>query len=73
MGDTARPEEYGKALDLLLQDPGTHGVLVIHAPASVNRSLDCAQAVVARAAKSRRLVMTCWLGEASVDSARDCF
>ena len=73
LGDTAGPEEYGKALDLLLQEPGTDGVLVIHAPASVNRSLDCAQAVVARAAKSRRLVMTCWLGEASANSARDCF
>lgn len=73
LGDAAGPEEYGKALDLLLQEPGTDGVLVIHAPASINRSLDCAQAVVERAAKSRRLVMTCWLGESSVELARDCF
>ena len=73
LGDTASPEEYGKALDLLLQEPGTDGVLVIHAPASVNRSLDCAQAVVERAAKSRRLVITCWLGESSTEQARDCF
>ncbi|HAS50982.1 MAG TPA: GNAT family N-acetyltransferase [Gammaproteobacteria bacterium] len=73
LGDTAGPEEYRKALELLLQEPGTDGILVLHAPTSMGRSLDCAQAVVACAAKSRRLVMTCWLGEGSVDSARDCF
>ena len=73
LGDAAGPEEYGKALDLLLQEPGTDGVLVIHAPASVNRSLECAQAVVERAMKSRRLVMTCWLGESSVEQGRTCF
>ncbi|MBK8536674.1 MAG: acetate--CoA ligase family protein [Candidatus Competibacteraceae bacterium] len=33
LGDMAGPEEYGKALDLLLQEPGADGVLVIHAPA----------------------------------------
>ncbi len=73
LGDTAGPEEYGKALDLLLQEPATDGVLVIHAPASVNRSEDCAQAVVERAAKSRRLVITCWLGESAAAAARDRF
>ena len=72
LGDMAGPEEYGKALDLLLQEPGTDGVLVVHAPASVNRSGDCARAVVERA-KSRRMIMTCWVGESSVESARDRF
>ena len=70
LGDTAGPAEYGKALDLLLQEPGTDGVLVIHAPASVNRSAECAKAVVERA-KSRRLIMTCWLGESAAEPARD--
>lgn len=73
LGDTAGPEEYGKALDLLLQEPGTNGVLVIYAPASVSRSQECAQVVVDRATRSRRLVIACWLGEASAGSARDCF
>lgn len=73
LGDTAGPEEYGQSLDLLLREPGADGVLVIHAPASTDRSLDCAQAVVDRAVKSRRLVMTCWLGEASVEPARELF
>ncbi len=72
LGDMASPDEYGKALDLLLQEPGTDGVLVIHAPASVDRSLESAKAVVERA-KSRRLIMTCWVGESTVEPARDLF
>lgn len=72
LGDAAGPEEYGKALDLLLQEPGADGVLVVHAPASVNRSEECAKAVVERA-KSRRMMMTCWVGEASVEPARERF
>lgn len=72
LGDMAGPDEYGKALDLLLQEPGADGVLVIHAPASINRSLDSAKAVIERA-KSRRLIMTCWLGESAVEPARDLF
>jgi acetyltransferase len=72
LGDMAGPDEYGKALDLLLQEPGTDGVLVVHAPASVNQSADCARAVVERA-KSRRMIMTCWVGESSVEPARDQF
>ncbi|MCB1769575.1 MAG: acetate--CoA ligase family protein, partial [Candidatus Competibacteraceae bacterium] len=73
LGDTAGPDQYGKALELLLREPGADGVLVIHAPASTDRSLDCAQAVVEQAIKSRRLVMTCWLGESSVEPARELF
>ena len=72
LGDMAGPEEYGKALDLLLLEPGADAVLVVHAPASVNRSVECARAVVDRA-KSRRMIMTCWVGESSVEVARDRF
>ena len=72
LGDTAGPDEYAKALDLLLQEPGADCVLVVHAPASVNQSEECARAVVERG-KSRRMIMTCWVGEASVEQARDRF
>lgn len=72
LGDLAGPEEYGKALDCLLKEPGIDGVLVVHAPASVNRAEECARVVVERA-KSRRLLMTCWVGASSVGLARDRF
>jgi len=72
LGDMAGPDQYAKALDLLLQESETDGVLVIHAPASVDRSLESAKAVVARA-KSRRLLMSCWVGDSSVQAARDLF
>jgi len=73
LGDLAGPEEYGKALDLLLREPGTDGVLAIHAPASLGRAEDSARAVIERSKNSRRLIMTCWIGESSVQSARDLF
>ena len=72
LGDIAGPEEYGKALDLLLQEPGTDGVLLIHAPTSASRAVESARAVVERA-KSRRLIMTCWVGEAAAEPARELF
>ncbi len=72
LGDMAGAEEYGKALDLLLKEPGTDGVLVVHAPSSVDRSMESARALVERAG-GRRLIMTCWIGESSVQSARDLF
>lgn len=72
LGDMAGPEQYAKALDYLLQEPGTDGVLIIYAPPSVDRSLESAKVVVERA-KNRRLIMTCWVGESSVESARELF
>ena len=72
LGDTAGPAQYGKALDLLLQEPGADGVLVIHAPASIDSSLESAKVVIERA-KSRRLFMTCWVGESTAEAARELF
>ncbi len=72
LGDLAGSNEYGKSLDLLLQEPGTDGILVVHAPASIDQSMESAKAVVERA-KHRRLIMTCWVGEAAVEPARDLF
>ncbi len=72
LGDLAGPEEYGKTLDGLLKEPGIDGVLVLHAPTSLNRAEECARAVIERA-KSRRLIMSCWIGESSVEPARSLF
>ncbi|MFO1372072.1 MAG: bifunctional acetate--CoA ligase family protein/GNAT family N-acetyltransferase [Candidatus Competibacteraceae bacterium] len=69
LGDMAGPDEYGKALDLLLQEPGTDGVLVVHAPASVDRAVESAKAVIERT-KNRRLIMACWVGESAAEPAR---
>ncbi len=72
LGDMAGPEHYAKALDLLLQESGTDGVLIVHAPASEDRAVESAKVVLERA-KGRRLIMTCWVGESSVEAARDLF
>lgn len=72
LGDVAGPDQYGKSLDLLLREPGIDGVLVIHAPASDDRSMENARVVVERA-KSRRLIMTCWVGRSLAEPARNLF
>ena len=72
LGDLAGAKEYGKVLELLAKEPGTDGVLVVHAPSSMDRSVEIAKAVVEHA-RGRRLVMTCWIGESSVQSAREVF
>ena len=59
--DAAR---YGAALEACLADPGVDGVLVILTPQAMTAPLEVAQAVVARAAASRKPILTCWMGEA---------
>lgn len=73
LGDQAGPEAYGKALELLLKEPETDGVLVLHAPTSIQNGLDNARAVIERAAGSRRVVLASWLGGNIAEPARQLF
>ncbi len=73
LGDRAGFEQYDAALALLLKEPGVDGVLIAHVPASPDRDMACAKAIVERAAKSRRMVLTSWIGAPSTDAARDMF
>ncbi len=70
LGDRVTAERYGAALDALLDAPGIDGVLVLHAPYAPEADLACAQAVAERAARSRRMVITCWLGGDAATPAR---
>jgi acetyltransferase len=70
LGDRAAYQEYDKTLELLLKEPDIDGILVVHVPASPDHDEKCARAIVERAAKSRRLVLTSWVAAPSTAPAR---
>ena len=67
----AEPERYRQALELLLRDPGTDAVLVVHAPTATVDSADVARAIAPLAKSASRNVLSCWLGGDSVTGARE--
>jgi acetyltransferase len=70
IGD-AGPERYRAAIAACLEDPGVDGVVAILTPQAMTQPDDAAAAVIGAAAGSRKPVITCWMGEASVGAARD--
>ena len=67
----APPERYRDVVEVLLQDPQTNAVLMIHAPNAVVDPAEVARAVAPLARASSRNVLGCWLGGASVTQARE--
>ncbi len=72
IGD-ANGERYSRALEALLEDEESDAVLVLHCPTAVADSTECARAVVEVAAKSRRPILTSWVGEQSIAEGRRLF
>lgn len=70
LGDYPGFREYDRALELLLKEPGADGILVVHVPGNPERDSACAQAIVERAAKSPRMVITSWVGAPSTAPAQ---
>ena len=71
VGD-AQPERYAAAVDAVLREPNADAILILNCPVAVADSTAAAQAVIEalKARPTRRPVLTCWLGETSVVSAR---
>jgi acetyltransferase len=73
IGD-APAERYAEALDLVMQDKGVDGVVVLNCPTAVASPTDAAQAVVEVVAKHKRPpVLTSWLGDRAAVEARQLF
>lgn len=72
IGD-APVERYVETLKILLDDPESDAVLLIHAPTAIVPSTDIAQAVAPIAAASHKNVLTCWLGGDGVEPGRQAF
>jgi acetyltransferase len=72
IGD-APPERYQQALDICLADPGVDGAIVILTPQAMTRPTEVAEAVIQSAGKSKKPIMTSWMGGAQVEKARLLF
>ncbi|MCP5159202.1 MAG: bifunctional acetate--CoA ligase family protein/GNAT family N-acetyltransferase [Gammaproteobacteria bacterium] len=62
LGDRAGFAEYDRALELLLQESGASGLLIVHVPIFPDLDREIARAIVARAARSRRPILVSWVG-----------
>ncbi|WP_374659038.1 GNAT family N-acetyltransferase [Phenylobacterium sp.] len=71
LGD-ARAPLYGRALDIMLEDPGADAVLVMNCPTAVEGSTAAAEAVVQILKEKRyhRPVLSAWLGQTAVAEGR---
>jgi acetyltransferase len=72
LGD-AEPERYAKAVSACLKDTAFDGLLTILTPQAMTDPTAAAEAVVKAAAKSRKPVLSCWMGDAQVAEARALF
>ncbi|MGE3167023.1 MAG: bifunctional acetate--CoA ligase family protein/GNAT family N-acetyltransferase [Planctomycetota bacterium] len=72
VGD-ASAERYARTLRVLLDDPGVDGLLVLHCPTAVVSAADIAREVATIAQSSHKTLLTSWIGEDSVRSARAIF
>jgi acetyltransferase len=70
IGD-APGDRYGDALDVLLEAPEADAVIVMHAPTGITSSTEVAEGVIPRLRKSRKAVLTNWMGGKVVKEARE--
>ena len=67
----ADPERYRRSVEILSKDPEVDAVLVLHAPTQMAPSAETAEAVIAAAKKTRRNVLTSWMGRETAIAARN--
>ncbi len=72
IGD-APPERYQQAIDICLEDSGVDGVIVILTPQAMTAPTEVAKAVIESARKSKKPIMTSWMGGGQVEEARGLF
>jgi len=72
LGD-ATPVRYKQTLDICLTDPSADGLLVMLTPVAMSDPLKVASEVIGIAQQTNKPLVTCWLGEKQVKSARDLF
>ncbi len=70
LGASARTERYAKALDLVLQDRGVDGILVICAPSAFGDPMGVAHLLVDRLAKARCALLASFVGPNAGAAAR---
>ena len=69
--DNATSENYGEALQVILESDKVDAVLTILVPQSPRYALDVAKKITAVAKQHNKMVLACWMGEADVEEARE--
>jgi acetyltransferase len=72
IGD-APPERYYHAVKACLEDDNVDGVLAILTPQAMTKPLESAQTLIKLSNHYSKPLLTCWMGEAQVDAAREAF
>ncbi|MEJ2360081.1 MAG: bifunctional acetate--CoA ligase family protein/GNAT family N-acetyltransferase [Gammaproteobacteria bacterium] len=72
LGD-APPARYRAAVQLCLHDPGVDGVLVLLTPQAMTHPETVAQQIIDIELPPRKTMLTCWMGQAQVETARQLF
>lgn len=68
-----KPQQLTVVANTLLRDKQVDALLVIYIPSLGSDPLENAEALVKVAAASNKTVLTSWMGEYSVEAARECF
>ncbi|MEM4990039.1 GNAT family N-acetyltransferase [Collimonas sp. H4R21] len=61
---------YGQVMEAVSAERGADALLVIHAPSALESCTEIANAIASVRTKSERNILSCWLGGASLDPAR---
>lgn len=72
IGD-ATPDRYRAAVDICLEDPAVDGAIVILTPQAMTDPTRVAGELIKSAQKSRKILLTCWIGGGQVQEARQLF
>ncbi len=70
LGDQANAGAYGRALDLVLKDPGVDGVLVIKTPSALGETTAVADTLIQRLSGSRHCIIASFPGPETGAAAR---
>jgi acetyltransferase len=70
LGDQADADAYGRALDLVLADPGVDGVLVIKTPSALGNTTAVADTLIQRLPTSRHCIIASFPGPRTGADAR---
>jgi len=69
IGD-APPERYRQAVEICLEDPGIDGAIVVLTPQAMTAPTEVAKEVIKAAKKSKKPILTSWMGGGQVTKAR---
>jgi len=72
LGD-AGEKRYADALNIILKDKNVDGILVLNCPMAIASNFDTAQIIADIASKTKKCLLTCWIGRQTAEKSRQLF